>query len=201
MREARVSELACPKLRRFEAPLLHRWLKLPPEHAGLVDAAPEPPQLLAQLRDRQLWREAMRLLAYALPEREAVWWSAMCVAHTGSAMPDAEKAAVAAAEAWVRRPGPATRRDAGLAAAAVGFAAPGAFCAMGAVWSHRERFLPNLCGGRGAATAVDLAVKRGAAEPERVRKRYEAFLDSGLDIGNGGAGRLPAEAAAAARAA
>jgi hypothetical protein len=196
-----MSELSCPKLQRFDAPLLHRWLQLPPEHAGLIDATAEPSQLLGALRDRQLWPEAMRLLAYGLPEREAVWWSCMCVRHSGPAMPDSERAAVAASETWVRRPGPETRRQAALALVAAGYGVPGAGCAFGTIWSHRKRFLPDLCGGRGAAMAVSRAASRDTTEPRHIQRRHLTFFESGLNIGNGGAGHLAAESPATPRAA
>ena len=187
-------ELACPKLRVMDAALLHRWLKLPPEHAGVIDEfGGEPPALLARLRTLGLWDEALRHLAYALPEREAVWWSCMCVRHTGGTLPDLEARAVMASETWVRDPGPVTRQEAAMAASAVGYAAPGSWSALGATWSHRKRFLPDLCGGRGVATAVSRAAGRDAAEPDRLAERRRAFFDAGVDVGQGGAGRLPVE--------
>ena len=51
------------------------------------------------------------------------------------------------------------------------------------------------------ARLVDLAAKRDRAEPGRVLRRYRAFMGSGIDIANGGAGPLPGEDAAATRAA
>ncbi|HYZ63460.1 MAG TPA: hypothetical protein VE650_13500, partial [Acetobacteraceae bacterium] len=97
--------LACQKLRSFEPDLWRRWLQLPPPHASLPDEFPEPDALLSHLVELGLLLEATRVLAYGLPEREAVWWSCMCVRHTLPRDPaDAEVAAVTAAEAWVRRP-------------------------------------------------------------------------------------------------
>ena len=183
--------MTCRKLRRFEPALLHRWLQLPPEHQKLVSEFGEPEHLLWHLRRLELLAEAVRLLAYALPEREAVWWSCMCVRRTAASLPDAERGAVEAAEAWVRCPEPAARHEAALAASASGYAAPGAWSALGAAWSQRERLLPDLCGGRGAATAVARAAARDG--PERVQERLRRFIQSGVDIGNGGAGRIPDE--------
>jgi hypothetical protein len=187
-------DLTCPKLRVMDGALLHRWLKLPPEHAGLIDdLAPVPASLLARLRSLNLWDQALRHLAYGLPEREAVWWSCMCVRFTGGKLPEAEAKAVLATEAWVRQPSPATRQESAMAASAAGYAAPGAWAALGATWSHRKRFLPDLCGGRGAAMAVDRAANRNTSEPELLAARRHAFFNAGVDISRGGAGRLPAE--------
>ena len=65
----------CRKLRRFEPDLLQRWLQLPGEHRGLVDEIDAPEPLLWRLCQLRLWPEAVRMLAYTLPEREAAWWS------------------------------------------------------------------------------------------------------------------------------
>jgi hypothetical protein len=183
--------VVCRKLRRFEPALLHHWLQLPPEHRGLIDEIREPTTLLWRLRELELWPESMRMLAYTLPEREAVWWSCMCVRHTATSLPENEHLAVEAAEAWVRQPDIPLRREAAMAASASGYAAPGAWSALGAVWSHQKKLLPDLCGGRGVATAVMRAVVR--KDPERARERFPRFFDSGVDIGNGGAGRVPPE--------
>lgn len=185
--------MACRKLRRFEPALLHRWLRLPPEHQALVEEIGDPERLLWRLRQLGLLSEAVRMLAYALPEREAVWWSCMCVRHTAPSLPETERIAVEAAEVWVRRPEQAARHEAALAASASGYAAPGAWSALGAAWSQRERLLADLCGGRGAATAVARSVVRHG--PGREQERLRRFIRSGVDIGNGGAGRIPDEAA------
>jgi hypothetical protein len=83
-----------------------------------------------------------------------------------------------------------------MAASAVGYAAAGAWSALGATWSCRGSFLVDLCGGRGVAMATERAWMRGTDDPAQLERRYRAFLSSGLDVGNGGAGRLPAEDAA-----
>jgi hypothetical protein len=181
----------CRKLRRFEPDLLQRWLQLPGEYRGLVDEIDAPEPLLWRLCQLRLWPEAVRMLAYTLPEREAVWWSCICVRHTAASLPAPELGAVEAAEAWVRKPEPELRREAAMAASASGYAAPGAWSALAAVWSHRKKLLPDLCGGRGAATAVKRAAGRN--RPERQRERLRHFVQSGVDVGNGGAGRLPPE--------
>jgi hypothetical protein len=181
----------CPKLRGIEPRLLQHWLRLPEEHHVLLGQPQEPVSLLHQLCDRGLWPEATRLLAYALPEREAVWWSCMCVRHTAADLPGSERLAIEAAEAWVRRPEMPQRREAALAASASGYAAAGAWSALGAAWSQRAPLLPDLCGGRGAATAVARAAVRDGAG--RRIDRLRRFIRSGVDVANGGAGQLPQE--------
>ncbi|GGF34582.1 hypothetical protein GCM10011611_46020 [Aliidongia dinghuensis] len=176
------------KLRALEPALLRPRLKLPPDHAALYDEADGPGALLDRLVERRLLVEAARLLAYALPPREAVWWSCMCVDHAAPAdLPVPERQALDAAEAWVRRPDAENRRQAAWAAAAAGYQAPGAWAALAAYWSRPER-PDDLRGGRGVETAVDRTIARHT--PAERAPLLASFIASGRDIARGGAGRL-----------
>lgn len=181
------------KLRRTEPHLLSERLRLPAAHESLVGDGEAPTALLARLVEIGLLVEATRLLAYALPEREAVWWACVCVAHTaGAELSAEERRALEAAEAWVRRPDERTAREAAWAAAEAGLGKPGAWPALAAYWSRPSVPL-DAQGGRGVETAIARAAARGgsARQPERLRR----FIDSGRDIAAGGVGRLPPEAA------
>ena len=181
----------CRKLRRFEPDLLEGWLKLPEPHRGLIRQNEEPESLLYALRQRLLWDASVRMLAFTLPEREAIWWSCMCVRHTVSTFEKLEQRAVEAAEAWVRQPEPSFKYEAALAARDCPTELPGSWSAYGVGWSHREKFAPSACGGRGAVSAVLRTAKRDGAD--RVEPRLKRFVLSGIDVGNGGAGRLSPE--------
>jgi len=176
------------KLRPLDPGLLHARLQLPPAHAALLDEPGGPGRLLDRLVERALLIEATRLLAYALPPREAVWWGCMCVAHAAPvALGETEQGALAAAEAWVRHPDDRTRREAALAAAAAGYQAPGAWPALAAYWS-RPAVSNDMRGGRGVETAIARAVARDHGPREAAR--LTSFIASGRDIAAGGAGRL-----------
>ena len=198
-----VRTMTC-KLRKAEPALLARRLRLPSQHATLLDLARSPSMLLDTLVELDLLAEAARLLAYALPEREAVWWACMCAAHTApDEMEAAERSALDAAEAWVRRPAADTRQ----AAAEAGRARPrrlsGAWAATAAAWSAPVpggvsddadvSNAPATCG-QAVEVAVALAAVRDA--PTRRKIRLARFIASGRDIASGGAGRLPREAGA-----
>jgi hypothetical protein len=177
------------KLRTLERPVLRQRLRLPPEREALLDDWQVPATLLGRLAEAGLLPEATRLLAYALPERESVWWACMCVAHTmPAAQPEPEGRALAAAEAWVRRPDDGARREAAWAAAAAGYEAPGAWAALAAYWSRRSLPLDTR-GGRGVETAVARAAVRGGAEHQA--ERLLLFIGGGTEIAGGGVGRLP----------
>ena len=178
------------KLRDLSPRDLSRCLRLPETQGQLLSGAPASAALLAELVDRELLPEAARLLGYALPEREAVWWACRCVAHAVplAALPDEQGAALAAAEHWVRRPDGEARLHAHLAAAKAGYRTPAAWVAQAAFASPLPVAWP-LRTGRKVERAVALAAAYGgpAGEPERLRR----FIASGRDIATGGAGRLP----------
>lgn len=144
--------------------------------------------------------EATRLLAHALPVREAVWWACQCAAHTAPAsLPRPQRAAWELARQWVRQPSDPLCRAAMDQAQLAGLDSPEAWTAVAAFWSGDSLApvgqpkvppAPHLPG-TAAASAVQLAaVRHGAARQEA---RLEAFLRSAHEIACGGTGRLRPE--------
>jgi hypothetical protein len=144
--------------------------------------------------------EATRLMAHALPKREAVWWACMCALHTAPAdLPAQDRVAREAAENWVRHQTDKVRRVAWDRAQESGCSTPEAWTAVAAFWSGDSMSpegqpavppAPHLTG-TAAAGAVALAAVRG--DPTRRDARYRRFLESGRNIAAGGPGRLPTE--------
>ncbi len=138
----------------------------------------------------------MRLLAHALPPREAVWWSCVCIRHTAPALAPAEAACLTAAEHWVRRPSDESRRAAFASAEVAGFAVSAAWACTAAFWSGDSMApagqpavppAPHLAG-LAVAGAVTLASVR--TQPEIQARNLSAFIGSARDIAAGGPGRL-----------
>ena len=175
---------------------------LPAPAAAVVKDCRLVPEALDLLEGAGFLLEATRLLAYALPKREAVWWACMCAAHTAPAdLPDADRRAREAAEDWVRQQGDKPRRAAWSLAEASGFGSPEAWTAVAAFWSGDSMApegqpavppAPHLAGAA-VAGAVALAAIRG--DVTRQQARLRRFLESGRNIAAGGPGRLPAETA------
>ena len=156
---------------------------------------------LARLERAGFLIEATRLIAHALPAREAVWWACACSRHTAAsgADPSVETQVRAAAEEWVRKQTDELRRAAMKQAETAGFASPEAWAAVGAFWSGDSMAPPEApkvppqphFTGLAVAGSVALAAARGAAV--RRDDRLRQFLVSAKDIAAGGAGRLEAE--------
>ncbi len=158
------------------------------------------PDALQRLEESGFLVEAARLVAHALPKREAVWWACMCAFHT--APPDLsenDRLARELAENWVRQQSDKLRREAMARAEAGDFATPEAWAAVGAFWSGDSMApegqaavppAPHLCG-TAVAGSVVLAAVRG--DPLRQPARLKRFLESGRNIAAGGPGRLAPE--------
>ena len=172
------------------------------EAALVVQNVAQVAEALDRLEAAGFLLEASRLLAHALPKREAVWWACMCAAHTAPPdLPDADRQARETAEHWVRQQTEPLRRTAMQQAEAGGFATPEAWAAVAAFWSGDSMApegqpavppAPHLPG-TAVAGAVALAAVRG--DPVRQPARLKRFLESGRNIAAGGPGRLPQEEA------
>ena len=160
------------------------------------------PDALQRLEEGGFLVEAARLVAHALPKREAVWWACMCAFHTAPAdLLENDRLARELAENWVRQQSDKLRREAMAKAEAGDFATPEAWAAVGAFWSGDSMAPegqaavpppPHLCG-TAVAGSVVLAAVRG--DPLRQPGRLKRFLESGRNIAAGGPGRLPPEEA------
>lgn len=117
------------------AALLPR-LDLSPDAAASVAACALPSEALGRLIEANLLIEAARLVAHALPAREAVWWAARCSAATAPpTLPEADQEARVLAEAWVRERADPVRRSAMDKAQQAGCTSPEAWAAVAAFWS------------------------------------------------------------------
>lgn len=167
----------------------------------LLDRAATAREALAALEGGGFMLEAVRLLAHALPRREAVWWACMCARHTEPAdLPAPDAAARDCAEMWVRRATDETRRAAFAHAQEANFQTPEAWAAVGAFWSGDSMSplgqppvvpAPNLTGQAVAGAVILSSVRDGDARVQAIR--LPKFIAAARDIAAGGTGRLPPE--------
>ncbi len=139
--------------------------------------------------------DMMRLLAQAMPRREAVWWSCLAardiVGHTKKDVPKC----LETAEAWVFRPGDDTRRAAFEAMKVAKPFDDTSLCAMVAVYASgsfgpdelEEAVVPP--GVFGNIVLGMLLTSLGAAPADEF-DRGQVLIDRGLDIARGGNGRV-----------
>lgn len=176
-------------------------LQLDDQGRSALAGAKDSVEALKRLERAGLLVEATRLIAHALPAREAVWWACACSRHTAASGtdPSAEAKVRESAEEWVRKPSDELRRTAMKQAEAVGFGSAEAWAAVGAFWSGDSMAPPEApkvppqphFTGLAVAGSVALAAARGPAV--RRDDRLLRFLASAKDIAAGGAGRLEAE--------
>lgn len=188
------------KFTRANLAELVRVIDLPPGTAAMLQGCAGVADALERLESAGLLVEASRLVAHALPRREAVWWACMCATHSAPAdLPAVARDARETAEQWVRQQTDALRRAAMEHAQASGFSTPEAWAGVAAFWSGDSMSpegqppvppAPHLTG-TAVAGAVALAAARGDAR--RNADRLKLFLESGRNIAAGGPGRLPAE--------
>ncbi len=179
------------KLRRLPLATLRFRLALPVAHRPLLDEEQPPSSLLARLRALGLLDAQATLLGYALPEREAVWWACMCVAHAvPDPMPPEQHRPLVAAENWVRQPDEERRQAALAAAKAAGYVSAGALAARAAFAAR-----PAVAGSTRAGRTIDVAIRQAAScgDQGRTALRLRRFVASAEEIAAGGAGRLPRE--------
>ena len=143
--------------------------------------------------------DILRLLAAALPVREAVWWGCLAAEEMleGAEAPPP----LAAARDWVLRPSDEARERARLAVETAEVMDDTTLCAT-AVAMCDGRLGPGPLAAHeappgAAATAVFGMVVRalGAAGPDAFEARRGRLVDRALDIARGGDGRLAGDAA------
>jgi hypothetical protein len=151
-----------------------------------------PRQFLDLLLQQKHHLDAVRLLAYALPKQEAVWWACLCARSVAGANPPPKvAAALQAAEKWVADPSEENRRAAMPAAEAAELATPAGCAAMAAFWSGGSLGPPNVpvvppadhLTAHGISGAVMLAAVQ--TEPAKAPDKYRRFFELGIEVANG----------------
>ena len=170
---------------------------LSPEAAQLATPGVTPDRFVDAMVEKAQLIDAVRYLANALLQREAVWWACLAArAALGSARRPSDIDSVTAAEAWVYKPTEENRRAAMTKAQATKFDTPSAWAAVAAFWSGGSMAPPDVpivppppfLIGRAVAGAIMLAAVTGPAD--KIEPRYRHLIAQGADIAAGGNGRL-----------
>ena len=146
-------------------------------------------QFLELLVGKELFLDATRFLAFALPKREAVGWGCLCVRHSlGTEDPTQISKTQVAAEKWVANPEEGNRQAAKAAVPADGPESPSDLLALAAFHSGGsvvpadvepvpppDHVTPELVAG-----AVMIAAVKN--QPEKAAEKYRAFLQKGTGL-------------------
>lgn len=155
-----------------------------------------PQGYLSLLVEAEAIGDAIRFLAFALPIREGVWW-AVVVAHGAFAQPSpVEAECLERAAGWVYEPDDARRRACMVSAEAANFDGAAAYAALAAFWSGGSMAPPDMpdalpdprLGAIGVGASILLSITSG--DPLTLDERFRAAIARGIDIANGGNGRL-----------
>lgn len=193
--------IALQKVQAATAAEVCARFELGEEAAPLLEPGMTPGAFLARLIEEQQFPDALQLLAFGLPPREAVWWACVCTrSELGPETPPVAVKALQAAEAWSFRPDEERRRTAEAAADASELEHPAGWAALAAFWSGGSLVRPDL---QAVEPTPDLTPKAVYAsvslagylkDPGAADARFEEYVQRGIDLANGGSGRLEGEA-------
>lgn len=161
--------------------------------AGLLPGA-SPQGFLSVLIKGAHFGDAVRFLAHALPAREGVWWA--CVVASLAPLSKGEAQCLDRAEAWVYAPGDPLRRACLPAAEALAYQGAAAYAALAAFWSGGSigpEGSPDVLPSPQLApigVGASLLLAAAAGDPTRANDTFHDILVRGIDVANGGNGRL-----------
>jgi hypothetical protein len=159
--------------------------------AVLVAAGDKSPQkaFVAALVQKELFADAVRFVAHALPHREAVWWAWVCARKAAGATPKPKiKAALDATERWIVQPTDENRRDAMRLGEVAEFSTAAGAAALSAFFSHGSLGPPDTPpvppGEFLTAKAVSGSVTLAAVveDPEHANEKFQEYLNLGLEV-------------------
>jgi hypothetical protein len=157
-----------------------------------------PQEFAALLLEHGQYADALKLVAHALPVREAIWWACRCARQTlAEDASDAEQEAVAVAEKWVAEGDDATRRAALAAGDAAGAATAAGGAALAVFYSGDSLALPDAA----PVYPADYSAARLAAgsvlsaantlDPSKTAENFRTFITQGIAMMQPSPGRTP----------
>jgi hypothetical protein len=155
-----------------------------------------PEAFIRVLGEAGRWPDAAKVMARALPAREAVWWACVCARQMKSLTAKEELAGIEAAEKWVYQPTEGNRENAfrmvqGSDAESIGILAASAAAFSGGYLpleeGHRVDLEPAVF-----AQVIDAIIMVSAVENngQEIHRQLQHFLLSGEDIARGGNGLI-----------
>jgi hypothetical protein len=165
------------------------FLEFADEFAAPAANAKSADTFIAHLIEKKEFLSALKLRAYLLGKREAVWWGCLCIRdELDESLPNVQQEAVKASAMWVGEPDEPHRRAAEQHAAAAKYSGVGATLALSAFWSGGSiapegspDVLPDeRLTSQGVAAALIAAAYFG--DGRKAPARIDAFLAKGKEI-------------------
>jgi hypothetical protein len=157
----------------------------------LMATTAEPSQraFVATLVERELFADAIAILAHALPRREAVWWAWVCARKvSGPTPPSKIQAALDATERWIVQPSEENRRQAMQFGEAADFGTPAGAAALSAFFSGGSLSpidappVPPTEFLTAKAVAGSVTMAAVIAEPEKAKEKFTEFVRLALEV-------------------
>jgi hypothetical protein len=149
-------------------------------------------QFFDLLVGRELFHDATRFLALAMPKREAVWWGVSCVkAYLEGKLSTADRDALATALAWVAEPTQDHCRAAEKAAEATRHETAAGWCAAATFWSGDSLApadlppVPPKETLTAQATYVAINLAAAVDDPRAAPERFRTCLQLGAAVADG----------------
>lgn len=168
------------------------YLEFDDEIKSMAESNPSADKLIAELSTQEKYQDALRLRAYTLEKRQAVWWGCYCCRQElDGDLPLDQSEAVDGAADWVKDPSESLRRAAEAKAAKANYSGPGATLALSAFWSEGslapdgspEVEADERLTSQGVTAALVTAAYLG--DPTQATNRFKAFLTYGQDMADG----------------
>ena len=167
-------------------------LELSDDVSALAEQSNDAEVLIPELAAQENYQDAVKLRAYLLEKRQAVWWGCVCLREElAEPLPTGQASAVDAAAAWVEQADDSTRREAEKKAADAKYSGPGATLALSAFWSggsiapdgSPEVEPDERLTSQGVTSALVAAAYSGDATT--APDRFQAFLARGKEVADG----------------
>jgi hypothetical protein len=163
--------------------------KVSDEAKALLTKESSTKEFIALLMEKELFKDALRMVAYLLPKREAVGWGCLCARHAsvgpkGKPLPEVH----AAVERWVSAPTDEHRWAARQAANKEKSKSPSGMLAMAAFFAGPSMTPPNAPTTPPPAhltselVAGAVVVAGVATEPEKAKEKYGVFMQKAMAL-------------------
>lgn len=163
--------------------------ELEDEAKALLASQADPRAFLTALVEQERHTDAVRLLAHALPTREAIWWAWFCAKRAAGDSPaPAVRAALDATERWIAQPTEEHRRPAlELAQRAeigtpAGCAVLAVFFSGGSVAPPEAPPVPPAPFAASKAIAGSVILAAVSREPETAPEKFVSYIERGVQV-------------------